>query len=101
MGTVIKMKFVLTFIGLVASVASVKDIVLANTGKKKSMVLEKNISRKLVMVLEKTISRKKVMVLENMDKVIQENIVLASTDMKSQVRRLNTTGENGQIGTTV
>merc|ERR1712133_242996 len=109
MGTVMKMKFVLAFICLVAGVATVKDMVdmvLANPVRKKSIVLGKNISRKKVMglvnmALIKNMNLERAMIIINMDTMTQENMILVNTDMESQVKRLNTTGENGRIGTTV
>merc|ERR1712098_210935 len=109
MGTVMKMKFVLAFICLVASVASMKDMVdmvLANPGRKKSIILGKNISRKKVMglvnmALIKNMNLERAMVIINMDTMTQENMILVNTDMEGQVKRLNTTGENGQTGTTL
>merc|ERR1712189_103253 len=135
MGTVMKMKFVLAFICLAASVASMKDkhylskpltkmedrknikteqttvrdmvdMVLANPVRKKSIVLGKNISQKKVMglvnmALIKNMNLERAMIIINMDTMTQENMILVNTDMEGQVKRLNTTGENGQTGTTV
>merc|ERR1712133_101607 len=106
MGTVMKMKFVLAFICLVASVASMEDMVLANPARKKSMVLGKNISRIKIMglvnmALIRNMNLERAIININMDTMTQENMILVNTDMEGQVKRLNTTGENGRIGTTV
>merc|ERR1712126_553136 len=132
MGTVMKMKFVLAFICLVASVASMKDKhYLVETadkngrsekyqdgtdysggyGSSKSSEVEKygsgkNISRIKIMglvnmALIRNMNLERAMIIINMDTMTQENMILVNTDMESQVKRLNTTGENGRIGTTV
>merc|ERR1712126_562018 len=83
------------------TVKDMVDMVLANPVRKKSIVLGKNISRKKVMGLIKNMNLERAMIIINMDTMTQENMILVNTDMEGQVKRLNTTGENGQTGTTV
>ena len=53
------------------------------------------------MALIKNMNLERAIIIINMDTMTQENMILVNTDMEGQVKRLNTTGENGRIGTTV